>query len=145
VHVVDGSDPAPEDQVNAVRQVLADITKKRTEPLPPELLVINKADAADELALARLRHLMPGAVEISARTGAGVLELAEIIAARLPRPEAVVEVVVPYTRGELVSRAHADGEVLEEEHTPEGTRLRVRVHPDLAAALHTFEINGSPL
>jgi GTP-binding protein HflX len=145
VHVVDGSDPAPEDQVNAVREVLADITKRRSEPLPPELLVINKADAADQLALARLRHLMPGAVEISARTGAGVAELAEVIADRLPRPEAVIEVVLPYTRGGLVSRAHADGEVIEEEHTADGTRLRVRVHPDLAAALRTYEINGSPL
>jgi GTP-binding protein HflX len=145
VHVVDGSDPAPEDQVNAVRQVLAEITKRRTEPLPPELLVINKADAAGALALARLRHLMPGAVEVSARTGAGVAELAEVIADRLPRPAVVVEVLVPYTRGELVSRAYADGEVLEEEHTGDGTRLRVRVHPDLAAALRTYETNGSPL
>jgi len=144
VHVVDGSDPAPEDQVNAVRQVLADITKKRSDPLPPELLVINKADAADELALARLRHMMPGAVEISARTGAGIAELIEIISERLPRPEAVIEVIVPYTRGELVSRAHADAEVIEEEHLPDGTRLRLRVHPDLAAALRTYEINGSP-
>jgi GTP-binding protein HflX len=145
IHVVDGSDPAPEDQVNAVREVLADITKRRSEPLPPELLVINKADAADQLALARLRHLMPGAVEISARTGAGIAELAEVIAERLPRPQAVIEVVLPYTRGGLVSRAHADGEVIEEEHTADGTRLRVRVHPDLAAALRTYEINGSPL
>jgi GTP-binding protein HflX len=145
VHVVDGADPAPEDQVNAVREVLAEITKRRSEPLPPELLVINKADAADQLALARLRHLMPGAVEISARTGAGVAELAEIVAERLPRPQAVIEVVLPYTRGGLVSRAHADGEVIEEEHTADGTRLRVRVHPDLAAALRTYEINGAPL
>jgi GTP-binding protein HflX len=145
VHVVDGSDPAPEDQVNAVRHVLADITKRRSDPLPPELLVINKADAADPLALARLRHLMPGAVEVSARTGTGVADLAEVIADRLPRPEAVVDVLVPYTRGELVSRAHAAGEVLEEEHTVDGTRLRVRVHPDLAAALRSYETNGSPL
>jgi GTP-binding protein HflX len=145
VHVVDGSDPAPEDQVNAVRHVLADITKRRSDPLPPELLVINKADAADPVALARLRHLMPGAVEVSARTGAGVADLAGVIADRLPRPQAVVDVLVPYTRGELVSRAHAAGEVLEEEHTVDGTRLRVRVHPDLAAALRSYETNGSPL
>ncbi|MEC3973986.1 GTPase HflX [Amycolatopsis sp. H20-H5] len=145
VHVVDGADPAPEDQVHAVRQVLAEITQKREEPLPPELLVINKADAADEVALARLRHLMSGAVLISARTGAGITELAEVIADRLPRPEVVIEALVPYNHGELVSRAHADGEILEEEHVEEGTRLRVRVHPDLAAALRVYETNGSTL
>ncbi|MGW4395760.1 GTPase HflX [Amycolatopsis nivea] len=145
VHVVDGSDAAPEDQVNAVREVLAEITRSRKEPLPPELLVINKADAADDVTLARLRHALPGSVQISARTGSGVADLAEVLAERLPRAETVIDVLVPYSRGELVSRAHADGEVLEEEHVADGTRLKVRVRPDLAAALRAFETNASAL
>ncbi|WP_020657792.1 GTPase HflX [Amycolatopsis benzoatilytica] len=145
LHVVDGSDPAPEDQVNAVREVLAEITSRRKEPLPPELLVINKADAADPVTLARLRHALAGSVQISARTGSGVAELAEVLAERLPRPETVIDVLVPYARGELVSRAHAEGTVLEEEHVADGTRLRVRVRPDLAAALRVFETNASAL
>ncbi|AXB43985.1 GTPase HflX [Amycolatopsis albispora] len=144
LHVVDGSDPAPEEQVNAVRDVLGEITSKRSEPLPPELLVINKADAADEVTLARLRHLLPGALVVSAQTGEGIEALVAEIAQRVPRPDVVVDAVVPYTRGELVARAHADGEVLTEEHTEEGTHLRARVHPDLAAALETFAVNGSP-
>ncbi|MBN9740546.1 GTPase HflX [Amycolatopsis sp. A1MSW2902] len=145
VHVVDGSDAAPEDQVNAVREVLAEITRSRKEPLPPELLVINKADAADDVTLARLRHALPGSVQISARTGSGVADLAEVLAERLPRAETVIDVLVPYARGELVSRAHAEGEVLEEEHVADGTRLKVRVRPDLAAALRAFETNASAL
>ncbi|MGC7100569.1 GTPase HflX [Amycolatopsis lurida] len=144
LHVVDGSDPAPEEQVNAVRDVLGEITRKRSEPLPPELLVINKADAADEVSLARLRNLLPGALVVSAQTGEGIGALIDAIAARVPRPDVVVDAVVPYTRGELVARVHADGEVLTEEHTEDGTHLRARVHPDLAAALHTFAVNGSP-
>ncbi|EME62897.1 GTPase HflX [Amycolatopsis decaplanina] len=145
VHVVDGSDPTPEEQVNAVREVLAEITKRRSEPLPPELLVINKTDAADEVSLARLRHQMAGSVQVSARAGTGITELAEVIAERLPRPEVVVEVLIPYSRGELVSRAHADGEVLEEEHVETGTRLVVRGRPELAAALSDFQTDGSAL
>ncbi|MFI5559568.1 GTPase HflX [Amycolatopsis japonica] len=145
VHVVDGADPTPEEQVNAVREVLAEITKRRSEPLPPELLVINKADAADEVSLARLRHQLAGSVQVSARTGTGITELAEVIADRLPRPEVVVEVLIPYSRGELVSRAHADGEVLEEEHVETGTRLVVRGRPELAAALSDFQTDGSAL
>lgn len=144
VHVVDGSDPAPEEQVNAVREVLAEINQRRSEPLPPELIVINKADAADELSLVRLRHSLPDAVVISARTGEGVTALVETIAERLPRPEVTVEALVPYTRGELVARVHADGEILAEEHLPEGTRLCARVRPDLASALETYVVNGSP-
>ncbi|NIH87989.1 GTPase HflX [Amycolatopsis granulosa] len=144
LHVVDGSDPAPEEQVNAVRQVLTEITASHESPLPPELIVINKADAADELSLVRLRHLLPGALVVSARTGEGVPELVEALAERLPRPDVVVEALVPYTRGELVARAHAEGEVLAEEHLPEGTRLSARVRPDVASALEAYAVNGSP-
>jgi len=143
LHVVDGSDPAPEDQVNAVRQVLGEIGSSHDGPLPPELIVINKSDAADELALVRLRHLLPGAIVVSAKTGEGVPELIDAIAERLPRPDVAVDVLVPYTRGELVSRVHAEGEVLEEEHLPEGTRLSARVRPDVASALEAYAVHGS--
>ncbi|MGH3451521.1 MAG: GTPase HflX [Haloechinothrix sp.] len=143
LHVVDGADSAPEEQVNAVRQVLAEITRQRKEPLPPELLVINKADVAGELVLARLRHLLPGAVVVSAHNGSGLAQLVETIADRLPRPTVMVDALVPYTRGELVSRVHTEGEVLVEDHVEGGTQLSARVHPDLAAALSEFSTNGS--
>jgi GTPase len=64
--------------------------------------------------------------------------LAEAIADRLPRPDVTVDALVPYTHGELVARVHSDGEVLTEEHLPEGTRLHARVRPDLAAALAEY-------
>ncbi|WP_019816431.1 GTPase HflX [Saccharomonospora saliphila] len=143
LHVVDGSVAAPEDQITAVRDVLAEIAEKRSETLPPELVVINKIDTADEVALARLRNLAPDALFVSAQSGQGIDALVEAIADRLPRPEIVVEALVPYTRGELVARAHADGEVLAEEHVPEGTRLRARVRPDLASALDRYATHAS--
>ena len=46
-----------------------------------------------------------------------------------------MDVVVPYARGDLLSRAHTSGEVDAVEHTAAGTRLRARVGPDLAADL----------
>ena len=45
---------------------------------------------------------------------------------------------MPYTHGGLVSRVHADGEVLSEEHTGDGTLLKARVHEELAADLAPF-------
>ncbi|MFD2418762.1 GTPase HflX [Amycolatopsis pigmentata] len=138
LHVVDAADAAPEEQVAAVHEVLAEIAQRHAGGLPPELIVINKADAADKLSLVRLRHLLPDAVVVSARTGEGMAELAEAIADRLPRPDVTVDALVPYTRGELVARVHSDGEVLTEEHLPEGTRLHARVRPDLAAALADY-------
>ena len=131
VHVVDGSDPHPEDQLSAVREVLSEIGAGNL----PELVVINKADIADPLQIATLRRREPDALVVSAHSGEGIEELLQRLDARLPRPEIEVDVIVPYDRGDLVAAAHADGEVLSEEHLPEGTRLRARVRPDLAARL----------
>ncbi|MDH4159070.1 MAG: GTPase HflX, partial [Actinomycetota bacterium] len=72
---------------------------------------------------------------VSARTGDGVDGLQRAIEAGLPRPEIEVDVLVPYARGDLVARAHREGEVLSEVHQEEGTLLHARVRADLAAAL----------
>ncbi|MDO8107399.1 GTPase HflX [Isoptericola sp. b441] len=133
LHVVDASHPDPEGQIAAVRGVLGEI--EGIEHVH-EIVVLNKSDAADPDALARMVRREPGAVVVSARTGAGLTELRERIAEALPRPQVDVAVVVPYTRGDLVSRAHDEGEV-SVEHTADGTLVRGRVAPDLAAALHS--------
>jgi GTP-binding protein HflX len=143
VHVVDGSDDNPEWQVNAVREVLNEIAERNDTTMPPEILVVNKIDAADELQLARLRHLLPGAVFVSAHKGLGLDELRERLAVELPRPTLEVDVLVPYARGELVARVHREGEVLAERHTEEGTQLHARVNGDLAGALERFASNGA--
>jgi GTP-binding protein HflX len=133
LHVVDGSHPDPEGQISAVREVLAEVGGDQIK----ELIVVNKADIADPDVLDRIRRHEKHCVTVSARTGAGLAELRELIAAELPKPEIEVEVLVPYERGDLISRLHEEGEILESEHVPEGTRLRARVthtmEPDLAA------------
>ncbi|KOV79097.1 GTPase HflX [Nocardia sp. NRRL S-836] len=143
VHVVDGSDAMPESQVKAVREVLAEINERNDVPMPRELLVVNKIDAVGDLGLARLRHLFPDASFVSAHSGVGIEELRARIAELMPRPEVVVEALVPYARGEVVARVHRDGEVLSEKHTESGTLLSARVRPDLAGVLEPFATNGS--
>ena len=76
VHVVDGSDVNPLAQINAVRQVISEVIADHNGDPPPELLVVNKIDAASDLTLAKLRHGLPGAVFVSARTGDGIDALA---------------------------------------------------------------------
>jgi GTP-binding protein HflX len=134
MHVVDGAHPDPEEQVRAVHEVLAEVGAERV----PELLVVNKVDAADEETLLRLKRTWPDAVFVSARTGAGIAELRATVERLLPRPAVELDVVVPYDRGDLVARAHEHGEVLHEEHTGSGTALRVRVDQALAAELTPF-------
>jgi GTP-binding protein HflX len=134
VHVVDGSDADPLGQIDAVRVVLGEIDAAAV----PELIVVNKVDAMSEEDILTLRRALPGAVWVSARTGAGLDGLREQIAARLPHPDVDVDVLVPYDRGDLVARVHRDGEVLSEKHEDGGTRLTARVDGSLAAALGQF-------
>ena len=134
LHVVDASDADPEAQIRAVREVLGEIDALAV----PEQLVFNKIDAADPEMLIRLRRLAPDAVFVSARTGRGIAELRGRVDQRLPRPDVELNVLLPYTRGDLVARLHADAEVLDTEHTAEGTWLHVRARQDLAAELEPF-------
>jgi GTPase len=138
VHVVDGAHPDPEEQVRAVREVLAEVGADRL----PELLVVNKIDASDEETLLRLKRLWPDAVFASARSGAGLDEVRAAVEARLPRPALELTAEVPYERGDLVARVHRRGEVLESEHRSTGTFLRVRVDEVLAAELGPFVLTG---
>ncbi|MEU5809174.1 MULTISPECIES: GTPase HflX [unclassified Streptomyces] len=134
LHIVDGSHPAPEEQLAAVREVIREVGAVDV----PEIVVINKADAADPLVLQRLLRIERHSIAVSARTGQGIEELLRLIDAELPRPSVEVEALVPYTHGSLIAKAHAEGEVISEEHTPEGTLVKVRVHEQLAAELSPF-------
>jgi len=135
LHVVDGSDADPRAQIAAVREVLAEIGAGET----PELIVINKADAADPIELEGLRLAERASVVVSARTGAGIDELMKELERLVPRRDREVVVTVPYDRGDLVARAHQEGEVLAVSHGQDGTELTARVPPGLAAELGRFE------
>ncbi|ANW17722.1 GTPase HflX [Streptomyces clavuligerus] len=134
LHVVDGSHPAPEEQLAAVREVIRDVGAVDV----PEIVVVNKADAADPLVLQRLMRVERHSIAVSARTGEGIEELLRLIDDELPRPSVEIEVLVPYTQGGLVARVHAEGEVVSEEHGAEGTLLKARVHEELAAVLAPY-------
>jgi len=136
LHVVDGSDADPEAQIDAVREVLREIGADGI----PEIVVINKADAADDLTIARLRRREPHSVVVSARTGYGIEELRAAIEADLPGLESEVRALVPYDRGDLVAQVHERGEVLKQEHLAEGTMLHARVPSSLAGELSAYEV-----
>jgi GTP-binding protein HflX len=136
LHVVDGSHPDPEGQITAVRGVLSDVGGDRIK----EVIVVNKADAADPEVLDRLRRHEKHCVIVSARTGEGLAELRELIAGELPRPEIPVTVLLPYDRGDLVSRLHNEADVIESEHTEHGTRVHAKVGPTLVGELTAYAV-----
>ncbi|MEV6276080.1 GTPase HflX [Nocardia sp. NPDC051832] len=138
LHVVDGSDPMPSGQINAVREVITDVIKEQGTVAPPELLVVNKIDNADPTELTRLRAMLPDAVFVSARTGAGLQELRDRLAEVLGGLDVEVSVLLPYTRGDLLARIHADGRIIGSTHEEGGTRVHARVPHSLAAALSEY-------
>ncbi|AKN17530.1 ATP/GTP-binding protein [Mycobacterium haemophilum DSM 44634] len=141
LHIVDGSDANPLAQINAVRQVICEVVADHGgggSEAPHELLVVNKIDAASDLMLAKLRHGLPGAVFISARTGDGIDVLRRRIVELAVATDTAVDVVIPYDRGDLVARLHANGRVQQAEHHLNGTRIRARVPVALAASLQEF-------
>ncbi len=138
VHVVDGSDVNPLAQINAVRGVVSEVIADHHGDPAPELLVVNKVDAASDLGLAKLRRALPGAVFVSARTGEGIETLRRRVAELAVPTDTAVDVVIPYDRGDLVSRVHADGRVQSTEHNGNGTRIKARVPVALAASLQEF-------
>jgi GTPase len=139
LHVVDASHPDPEGQIAAVREVLTEVDARKI----PEIIVLNKADAADPFAIERLRQREPRHVVVSARTGQGIPELLQAISDGIPRPAVKLELLIPYDRGDVVSRLHSpDAEILSMDHGEEGTELEVMVREGLAAELEAFIRRG---
>jgi GTP-binding protein HflX len=132
VHVVDATAADPQGQIDAVRSVLAEIGADRV----PELLAFNKVDVSREAKRLAERHT--GAVAISAATGEGIDRLVEIVGDRLRAQAQLLELLVPYDRGDVVAAAHREGEVISEAHEDGGTRLVARIDPAGAARFREF-------
>jgi len=136
LHIVDGSHPDPEGQISAVRAVLADADAADVK----EIIVVNKCDVADPEVVDRLLRAEQHSIAVSARTGAGLAALTELIATELPRPDVEVRVMLPYERGDLVSRIHAEGDILATEHRADGTFVHARVRRSLEGELLAYAL-----
>jgi GTP-binding protein HflX len=132
VHVVDASAPDPDGQIDAVRVVLREIEGDRV----PELIVFNKIDIAKDAE--RLVESHPGSVAISAKTGEGLDQLLLTIGDRLRAMSAVVELVIPYERGDVLAELHREGEIVSESHDDDGVRVRARLDPAAQGRLAEF-------
>jgi len=105
----------------------------------PELLAFNKADVTREAK--RLTESHPGSVSLSAVTGEGADALLSAVGDRLRAMTDVVELVVPFDRGDVVAAVHREGEVLTEQHEEGGTRLRARLDDVGASRFREFVVS----
>ncbi|MGH3018390.1 MAG: GTPase HflX, partial [Gaiellaceae bacterium] len=126
LHVVDASaDEGDLDlMVQAVEAVLSEIGAGE---LPVEL-VLNKIDEVDSEARERLENRFPGSLQVSARTGEGLEALSGRIAELFEARFQVVELLVPYDRGDVVSSLYALGPPIElREDRADGVFIRARL------------------
>jgi GTPase len=138
LHVADASAPDVEDQVRAVRDVLAEIGAGDI----PEVLALNKVDLLSEVERARVGRRFPGGVPVSAITGEGLEGLLERIAETLPQPPVEVRLLVPYERQDLVARLYREAEVLSADPGDDGTLVEARIGESHLPMVRDYLIRG---
>lgn len=135
VHVVDASSVDPDGQITAVREVLAEIGGDEV----PELIVFNKSDLApDDAPQLVVDH--PGSVAVSAVTGDGIEVFLRTLADRLRALTNVVELLIPYDRGDVIASVHREGEVVSTTEAEKGLTVRARLSDASAGRLAEFVV-----
>lgn len=133
LHVVDASDPARDERIGQVDEVLREIGAGDI----PQLVVFNKIDRLDD-ASARVDLGEDGAATrawVSARTGSGLGGLRDAIASRLARERVSGRIHLPPTAGRLRARLFAAGAVQSEETCDDGWRIDLDMPLDTARQL----------
>ena len=130
--LMDSSDPEAVQQVRTVQEVLAELGAAHI----PRLYLLNKVDdVADKSRLSPLYQYAPWAVAISAKQGLGLDELEAALLNHLTTCEETVDILVPHTAGRLRAEIRETTTVLSEDHTEEGSLMRILANPRLLGRL----------
>jgi GTP-binding protein HflX len=138
IHVVDASAVDPEGQIAAVHEVLTEIDANAV----PELVVFNKTDLADPDDVAALVADHAGSVAVSAVTGDGIDAFLRVLADRLRALTSVVEMLIPYERGDVMASVHREGEVVSTRESETGMVVRARLSDASAGRLSEFVVTS---
>ncbi|MBV7330690.1 GTPase HflX [Chloroflexi bacterium TSY] len=158
VHVVDASHQNMDEQVAAVEEVLEELGAGQKTMVT----ALNKLDRltiepdsesteedsseqpnATKRQLAAALNDYPNAVTFSALTGENLSALLQTIEQVLQRQLLPLNVLIPYSRGDLVAYFHQNGIVDEEAHTESGTHIVGRLPVEIAGKYTEFWYNNS--
>ena len=137
LHVIDASSDEHLYHRQAVEDVLDQIGAARIERVE----VFNKCDLLSEEQKLALSLAYPEAVLVSAATGEGLDCLVERIGNSAATRDSLQDVLIPYSRGDLVALAHTRCQILSEEYEEGGTHLVMRTSREFEHTFKQFEMN----
>lgn len=136
IHLVDGSDPDPEGQYKSVREVLQEIGADHIR----ELIVINKIDLIDDEKIMNLKRTFKDCLFISTKENNGINELLLEIDKKLPNPTKEINILIPYSRGDILAKIHQEGKLMSLIHEDLGTRVHAFVPAELFHLIDNLEL-----
>ena len=120
LHVIDVSSDHHDAQMRVVEEVLAELDAGSV----PRIDVFNKCDLLPEFPEQRSDTGERRRAFISAKEKTGLESLLAAVEELINSRKTEIDTVIPYSKYEAVSFIYKTGTVIEEEHTPEGTRIR---------------------
>ncbi len=139
LHVVDINHPDHLNQIKVVREHLSKIDPDYSRR---ELLAFNKVDLPEEeSSRAYLEREFPQASFISAKTGEGVEDLKEKIAANIIKQRYRIKIHLPYSEGKLLSEIQERGDIESADYRSNQIIINAVVDKDLADRLNPFISN----
>jgi GTP-binding protein HflX len=109
----------------------------------PEFIVFNKSDIARDVADDLLADYR-GSVAVSAVTGEGIDHMLVTLGDRLRSLDTVVELLVPWDRGDVIASIHREGQVVSTVEGEHGMTIRARLSDASAGRLDEWLVSKSP-
>ena len=134
IHVIDITSPHFEKHRETTLSVLAELGAGDK----PMVNVFNKVDLADALEVRAARQAVPGALFVSARTGAGIDTLQKKCLEFVADDRGTVQLLIPLNRYDIVARMHALGHVQEQVSGDDGILVTGRFPPSQLGALKQY-------
>jgi GTP-binding protein HflX len=136
IHVLDVTNPNVARHHATTLGVLAELGADRKTIID----VFNKTDIATPAALETARILAPGALFVSAKTGAGLDTLLAHCVASIARESAAIELLIPHDRYDIISRLHEVGQVNAQDLRDDGVHIHGSFPASQAAIFAPFVV-----
>lgn len=137
IHLVDGAHPCVEAHMEATEEVLKQLDAASKE----KLVVFNKVDGMTGAQIMALKLRYPGAVFISATTGAGLEELANKMEYLLSLRRLICTLKIPQEQFEIMNHIYRAGRVLNVEYVDNDILVKAELKAEDHSRLAAYQID----